>query len=110
METETLQLAQFNAAMSRLRQELRDELEEAEWELHQTRLRSERNAGLFVIWLTERQPSRGQEPVQSAVLWASGMLSTALQLTLALSSVRAFVRAPMGNEEPASKPSSGLRL
>lgn len=110
MDDATLQATQFTAAMARLRRELLDELEERDLELHQSRLRSERSAGLFVFWIAERQPARSQEPVRSAVVWASGMIATALQLTLALSTARDFVRDPMSNEQQGPKASRSLTM
>lgn len=106
---ETLQPAQFSRAVLALRQELLKELEELELELRAVRRFRQ---GGFGIWIVERRRAAG-DPVLADVLWASGNIVTALQLALACTMARDFVRLPRTPEyvDPTPRPASkGLSM
>lgn len=106
-----LQPSEFTHAVSALRQELIEELQERELEIRAERRLKQRDFG---IWIVEKK-RQSRDPVLADVLWASGAIATALQLALACSLASTFVRRPEATEDreptPAPRtPPKGLTM
>lgn len=87
---EQLQPAQFTAAVSELREEMRDELERMGLEVRALRRKMHHD---FAIWLIDKDRMERDAKFQD-VAWTSGGIATIGQLTVSIESLRAFVYSP----------------